>query len=200
VEAATVVPDDPKTIATNLRQWADTLGVDVVLTTGGTGFSPRDNTPEATLAVLERRAAGIAEALRADGLRRTPHACLSRGEAGLRGRTLVVNLPGSLRAVEQGMDFLLPLLGHRARCGEATEEARPPLRERIRTGSPLPLSKRRELQCSPPVTDSERQPSSRVVDLVRMQYSPTAAGGLQNLAAGGSSRASARSQVPGGGQ
>ncbi len=112
VEGTAVVPDDPETIAATLRQWADTLGVDVVLTTGGTGFSPRDNTPEATLAVVERRASGISEALRSDGMRRTPHACLSRAEAGLRGRTLIVNLPGSLRAVEQGMDFLLPLLEH----------------------------------------------------------------------------------------
>jgi molybdopterin adenylyltransferase len=112
VVAATVVADEPEAIAATLRTFADDLRVDLVLTTGGTGFSPRDRTPEATAAVLERRAPGIAEALRADGLRRTPHACLSRGEAGLRGGTLVVNLPGSLRAVDEGLDLLLPLLPH----------------------------------------------------------------------------------------
>jgi len=76
----------------------------------GTGFSLRDTTPEATLAVIDRRAPGLSEALRAEGMTKTPHACLSRGEAGLRGRTLIVNLPGSLKAVRDGMEFLLPIL------------------------------------------------------------------------------------------
>jgi molybdopterin adenylyltransferase len=112
VAATRVVPDDPATITATLVEWADELGVDVILTTGGTGFSLRDSTPEATLAAAHRRAPGIAEALRADGMRRTPRACLSRGEAVLRGTTLIVNLPGSLRAVTEGMEFLLPLLPH----------------------------------------------------------------------------------------
>lgn len=110
-----VVPDDVAAIGAALRRWADELGVDVVITTGGTGFSPRDVTPEATLAVVDRRAAGIAELIRAKGLKKTPHACLSRGEAGLRGRTLVVNLPGSLKAVRDGMDTLVPILAHAVR-------------------------------------------------------------------------------------
>lgn len=115
VVAAEIVPDEPGRIGSVLERWADDLHVDVALTTGGTGFSPRDTTPEATLAVLERRAAGLMEALRADGMKRTPHACLSRGEAGLRGRTLIVNLPGSLKAVRDGVDFLLPILPHAVR-------------------------------------------------------------------------------------
>jgi molybdopterin adenylyltransferase len=112
VVAAEVRPDEPEAIADLLRRWADESKVDVILTTGGTGFSPRDRTPEATLAVVDRLASGLVEALRADGMKRTPHACLSRGEAGLRGSTLIVNLPGSLKAVRDGMDFLLPILPH----------------------------------------------------------------------------------------
>ncbi len=112
VVAAEVRPDEPGEIADLLRHWADELKVDVVLTTGGTGFSPRDRTPEATVAVVDRRADGLVEALRADGMKRTPNACLSRGEAGLRSSTLIVNLPGSLKAVRDGMDFLLPILPH----------------------------------------------------------------------------------------
>jgi molybdopterin adenylyltransferase len=112
VAATRVVPDDPASITATLVEWADELGVDVILTTGGTGFSLRDSTPEATLAAAHRRAPGIAEALRGDGMRKTPRACLTRGEAVLRGTTLIVNLPGSLRAVTEGMEFLLPLLPH----------------------------------------------------------------------------------------
>jgi molybdenum cofactor synthesis domain-containing protein len=112
VVAGEIVPDEPARIAEVLKRWADETAVDVALTTGGTGFSLRDHTPEATLAAIERRAPGLSEALRADGMKKTPHACLSRGEAGLRGRTLIVNLPGSLKAVRDGMDFLLPILPH----------------------------------------------------------------------------------------
>jgi molybdopterin adenylyltransferase len=112
VVATAIRPDEHDAIADILRQWSDGLKPDVILTTGGTGFSMRDRTPEATLAVLDRRAPGLAEALRADGIKKTPHACLSRGASGLRGTTLIVNLPGSLKAVRDGMDFLLPILPH----------------------------------------------------------------------------------------
>lgn len=112
VVAAAVVPDDAEAIVAFLVRASDELGVDVVLTTGGTGFSPRDLTPEATARVLDRLAPGIPEALRATGMQKTQRACLSRGIAGLRGATLIVNLPGSLKAVREGMDFLLQILPH----------------------------------------------------------------------------------------
>jgi len=112
IVAAEIARDERAEIEAALIRFADELGADVVLTTGGTGFSTRDVTPEATLAVADRRAPGLAEALRADGMRKTPHACLSRGEAALRGATLIVNLPGSLKAAREGIDFLLPLLPH----------------------------------------------------------------------------------------
>ena len=112
IVAAEIARDERAEIEAALVRFADELGADVVLTTGGTGFSTRDVTPEATLAVADRRAPGLAEALRADGMSKTPHACLSRGEAALRGATLIVNLPGSLKAAREGIDFLLPLLPH----------------------------------------------------------------------------------------
>jgi molybdenum cofactor synthesis domain-containing protein len=108
--ARRVVPDDRETIAAALVELA--AGAGVVLTTGGTGFAPRDVTPEATRGVLDREAPGIAEAIRADALRRTPHALLSRGLAGLRGATLIVNLPGSPGGCRDGFAVLLPALRH----------------------------------------------------------------------------------------
>jgi molybdenum cofactor synthesis domain-containing protein len=105
-----VVPDDRGTIADAIAELSD--DADLVLTTGGTGLAPRDVTPEATMAVLERAAPGIAEALRADSIAKTPHGLLSRGIAGVRGRTLVVNLPGSPGGCRDGYAVLKPALPH----------------------------------------------------------------------------------------
>lgn len=112
VVAQTVVPDEPGQIQETLAHLADDLAVDLVLTTGGTGFTPRDRTPEATRAVIERETPGLAEMLRMEGYRRTPLAVLSRGTAGLRGRTLIINLPGNPKAVREGMEVLAPILPH----------------------------------------------------------------------------------------
>jgi molybdenum cofactor synthesis domain-containing protein len=105
-----VVPDESNAIAAAIADLAGRSSV--VLTTGGTGFTPRDVTPEATRTVLDRDAPGIAEAIRADALRRTPHALLSRGLAGLRGATLIVNLPGSPGGCRDGFAVLQPALVH----------------------------------------------------------------------------------------
>jgi molybdopterin adenylyltransferase len=105
-----VVPDDRDTIANAIAELADDASL--VLTTGGTGLGPRDVTPEATAAVIERAAPGIAEALRADSIAKTPHGLLSRGIAGVRGSTLVVNLPGSTGGCRDGFAVLQPALGH----------------------------------------------------------------------------------------
>jgi molybdenum cofactor synthesis domain-containing protein len=106
-----VVADDAPTIAGMLEELAES-GALLVLTTGGTGFAPRDVTPEATRSVIDREAPGIAEAIRADAVSRTPHALLSRGLAGLRGRTLIVNLPGSTGGCRDGFAVLRPALTH----------------------------------------------------------------------------------------
>ena len=103
--------DDPAGIESRLREWvAD--GVGVIVTTGGTGFGPRDHTPEATRRVIERDAPGLAELLRMESLKKTPFAALSRGLCGIAGSTLIVNLPGSEKAVRENMDTLAPVLLH----------------------------------------------------------------------------------------
>lgn len=112
VYRAEIIPDEQETIAARLRHYADGHGIDLVVTVGGTGFSPRDVTPEATRAVVERPTPGLDEAMRAASLARTPHAALSRGASGIRGATLIVNLPGSERAAAQNLDAILPALPH----------------------------------------------------------------------------------------
>jgi molybdenum cofactor synthesis domain-containing protein len=107
-----VLPDEAVQLRSVLSAWADSGKVDLVLTTGGTGLAARDVTPEATLAVIERQVPGIAEAVRAAGLQKTPHAMLSRSLAGVRGRTLIVNLPGSPRGAVESLAVILPALAH----------------------------------------------------------------------------------------
>lgn len=107
-----IVPDDMEMIRSQLIKCADEMKLSLVLTTGGTGFSPRDITPEATLSVVERETRGIPEAMRAESLRITPRGCLSRSAAGIRGGTLIVNLPGSEKAAKENLNAVLPALGH----------------------------------------------------------------------------------------
>lgn len=107
-----VLPDDRAAIADRLRAYADDVHVHLVLTTGGSGVAPRDVTPEATLDVVDRLAPGLPETARAQTLSNTPLAALSRGVAGIRGRTLIVNLPGSPRGAREWLGVLLPILPH----------------------------------------------------------------------------------------
>jgi molybdopterin adenylyltransferase len=107
-----VVPDEQEAITAILVDWCDREGLDLILTSGGTGLTPRDVAPESTVAVLEREIPGMAEAMRAASLAKTPHAMLSRGVAGVRGQTLIINLPGSPRAVRENLAVVLPALPH----------------------------------------------------------------------------------------
>lgn len=106
-----IIPDDEETIAATLIAWTDE-GLDLILTSGGTGFAPRDVTPEATRRVIRRETPGLAEVLRAESLKVTRHAMLSRAVAGIRERTLIINLPGNPKAVEENLAVLLPVLPH----------------------------------------------------------------------------------------
>jgi molybdopterin adenylyltransferase len=107
-----ILPDDQEALRETLARWADREDCDVILTTGGTGFGPRDVTPEATLSVIEREAPGLAEAMRSASLRVSPHAMLSRARAGIRRRTLLLNLPGSPQAAVENLQVVLPALEH----------------------------------------------------------------------------------------
>ena len=107
-----VLPDEQTAIREILAAWADSSELDVILTTGGTGFSPRDVTPEATRAVIQREAPGLAEAMRAASLQVTPHAMLSRVVTGIRGKTLIINLPGSPRGAVENFQVIIPVLPH----------------------------------------------------------------------------------------
>lgn len=112
IVASLVVPDDLEPLAESLRAYADDAGVNLVITTGGTGFSPRDNTPEATRAVIQRDAPGLAEAMRLETLKSTPMAMISRGVCGLRSGALIVNLPGSPQGVRESFAVIKPVLPH----------------------------------------------------------------------------------------
>lgn len=112
VSASAIVADERPLIEATLCAWCDKEHLHLILTTGGTGLAPRDVTPEATRAVIEREAPGIAEAMRAESLKFTPFGMLSRGVAGVRQRTLIINLPGSPKAVRECLDCILPVLPH----------------------------------------------------------------------------------------
>lgn len=120
-----IVPDEVDAIAGKLTEWADGGSVDVILTTGGTGLGPRDVTPEATLSVVHKVAPGFTEAMRAETFATTPMAILSRAVAGVRGKCLIINLPGSPKAVQECLKVILPVIPHAVEIikGEVTEHA-----------------------------------------------------------------------------
>ena len=122
-----VIPDEMDVIAGKLAEWADGGDVDIILTTGGTGLSPRDVTPEATLSVVNKVVPGFAEAMRAETFNATPMAILSRAVAGVRGKCLIVNLPGSPQAVKECLEVVLPAIPHAVEIikGEVTEHKAP---------------------------------------------------------------------------
>jgi molybdenum cofactor synthesis domain-containing protein len=112
VRSSAVVADDVQQIARKLTEWADGGDFDLILTTGGTGVAPRDVTPEATQSILDRTIPGMAEAMRAASLKKTPHAMISRAVAGIRNRALIINLPGSPKGAVENLEAVLPALEH----------------------------------------------------------------------------------------
>lgn len=119
------IPDEVKTISGKLAEWADEGSVDVIITTGGTGLAPRDVTPEATLSILDRVVPGLAEVMRIQTFAKTPFSTLSRAVAGVRKRCLIINLPGSPKAVKECLEVILPAIPHAAQIikGEVTQHA-----------------------------------------------------------------------------
>ena len=121
-----IVPDELEQIRDQLIRWSDNEQVDLIVTTGGTGLSPRDVTPEATAAVIEREVPGLAELMRSEGMKSSPKAVLSRAKSGIRNKTLILNLPGSVKGVTESLRALAPVLTHAlevvagtsSRCGE----------------------------------------------------------------------------------
>ena len=123
VEYYEMIPDEREIITEKLRYACDSLSLNLILTSGGTGLSKRDNTPEATLEVIEKLVPGIPEVIRSYGLQKTPKAMLTRGVAGIRGNTLIINMPGSVKGVRESLEAVLPALGHGldTLIGSATE-------------------------------------------------------------------------------
>lgn len=118
-----ILPDDRDALRAAMAEWCDSHEMDVLLVTGGTGFAPRDVTPEATRLVIEREAPGLAEAMRAESLKVTPHAMLSRGVCGIRGKTILINLPGSPKAALENLQVVYPVLGHVVELLQESPEA-----------------------------------------------------------------------------
>lgn len=127
IQESGVIPDEHERIVVTLRSWADSDSIDLIVTTGGTGLGPRDVTPEATSEVIERPVPGLAEAMRAAGLKHTPMAALSRGVCGVRGRCLIVNLPGSPKGVRENLTAVVDMLPHAVELlrGRVTDHAAP---------------------------------------------------------------------------
>jgi molybdopterin adenylyltransferase len=118
-----VLPDDLENLRQTLAAWADADDLDVILTTGGTGFAPRDVIPEATRQVIQREAPGLIEAMRQESLKFTPHAMLSRAVAGIRGKTLIINFPGSPKGAVENLQVVLPVLEHAVELLRESPEA-----------------------------------------------------------------------------
>jgi len=115
-----ILPDEKKLLSEELIGLADQRGVDLIFTTGGTGLGPRDVTPEATLAVIDRRIPGMEEAMRRAGAENTPYAMLSRGVCGMRGKTIIINLPGSPKGVRESLNAILPVLRHAVELAQSS--------------------------------------------------------------------------------